>query len=104
MSLWNACINKWFESCLANCKQFVSINGFVSSTSSITCGVPQESVFGPLPFLIYINNLHIAIKHCKVHYLADDTNFLIINKSLKRLNKLLDIDLKNFGLMLTKFH
>ena len=32
--------NKWFESYLANHKQFVLINGFESSTSSITCCVP----------------------------------------------------------------
>ena len=47
--------NKWFESYLANRNQFVSINGFESSTSSIKCGAPQESVLGPLLFLIYIN-------------------------------------------------
>ena len=81
--------NKWFESYLANCKQFVSINGFASSTSCIASGMPQGSVFGPLLFLLYINDLHVAIKHCKVHHFAEDTNLLIINKSLKRLNKLL---------------
>ena len=86
--------NEWFESYLANRKQFVSINGFTSSTSSITCGVPQESALGPLLLLLYINDLHVAIKHCKVHHFADDTNLLIINKSLKRLNKPLNIDLK----------
>ena len=80
--------NKWFESYLADRKQFVSVNGFESSTSSITCDVLQGSVLGPLLFLIYINDPHVAIKHCKLHHFADDTNLLIINKSLKRLNKL----------------
>ena len=31
--------NKWFESYLPNCKQFVSINAFESSNSSITCAM-----------------------------------------------------------------
>ena len=70
--------NKWFESYLANHNQFVSINGFASSTSSITCGVPQGSVLVPLLFLLYINDLHVAIKHCKGHLSAVDTNLLII--------------------------
>ena len=56
--------------------------------------VYHKDMFGTL-FLRYINDLHIAIKHCKVHHFADDTNLLIINKSLKRLNKLLNIDRKN---------
>ena len=57
--------------------------------------MPQGTVLGPLLFLLYINDLDVAIKHCKVHHFADTTNLLIINKSLKRLHKFLNSGLKN---------
>ena len=64
---------------MANCSQYVSINGYESSLAVINCGVPQGSVLGPLLFLLYINDLNQAIKLCKVHHFADDTNLLIMS-------------------------
>ena len=66
----------WFESYLKDRKQYVSINGYNSKHLSISLGVPHGSVLGPLLFLTYINDLNTAIKHCKVHHFADDTNLL----------------------------
>ena len=86
--------NDWFKSCLSNRSQYVSINGYDSRLAAIICGVPQGSVLGPLLFLLYINDLNQAIKFCKVQHFADDTNLLCLGNSIKKLNKLVNADLK----------
>ena len=53
------------------------------------------SVLGPLLFLIYINDLHKAIRHSSVYHFADDTNLLNINSSPKRIQKQVNLDLKS---------
>ena len=69
----------------------------MSSTSNLAdvkFGVSQGSVLGPLLFPVYINDLNQALKFCKVHF-ADDTNLLYFSKSVYRLNKYVNFDLKN---------
>ena len=78
--------NDWFRSDLSNIKQYVSINGNESNLAFILYGIPQGSVFSPLLFLIYINDLNQAIKFCKVHHFADDTNLLHFNKAVAKMN------------------
>ena len=87
----------WFESNLKGRKQYVSINGFNSKDLPISQGVPQGSVLVPLLFFLYINDLHAAIKFCKVHDFADGTYFLHISKSIKNVNKFVSFDLKNLS-------
>ena len=80
---------------LSNRKQYVSINGYHSNLTDVKFGVPQGSVRGPLSFLVYINDLNQALKFCKVHHFADDTNLIHFSKSVNRLNKYVNLDLKN---------
>ena len=87
--------NDWFKSYLSNHNQYASINGFDSGLTTINCGVPQGSVLGPLLLLLYINDLNQPIKFCKVHHLADDISLLCLSNSIKKLNKLVNADLKH---------
>ena len=68
--------NDWFKSYLSNRNQYVSINGYESGLAALNCGVPKGSVLRRLLFLLHINDLNQAIKFCKVHHFADDTNLL----------------------------
>ena len=87
--------NEWFKSYLSNRKQYVSINGYDSNLADVKFDVPQGSVLGPLLFLIYINDLNQVLTFCKVHNFADDTNLIHFSKSVKKLNKHANLDLKN---------
>ena len=71
--------HKLFYSYLNNRKQYTSIDNDDSAVLTITHGVPQGSVLGPLLFLIYINDLHNVIKHSSMYHFADDTNFQILH-------------------------
>ena len=88
-------LNDWFKSYLSNRNQYVSNNGFDSGLNTINCGLPQGSVLRPLLFLLYINDLNQAIKFCKVHHFADDTNLLYLSNSFKKLNKLVIADVNH---------
>ena len=63
-------------------------------------GVPQRSVLGPLLFLLYINDLHNAIKFISAFHFADDTCILKNQNSVGKIKKTLDKDSKELSFWL----
>ena len=66
----------WFKSYLTGRQQVVDINGTISSKKSISCGVPQGSILGPLLFLVYVNDM-VGVVSCKLLLYADDSALLV---------------------------
>ena len=69
----------WFSSYLSDRDQCVVLNGAVSATKKLKCGVPQGSVLGPILFTLYTSSLAELLIDCGVEYhlYADDTGIYI---------------------------
>ena len=48
----------WIKDFLNGLSQQVVLNGSASKTFTVSSGVPQGSVLGPLLFLVYVNDMH----------------------------------------------
>ena len=76
----NSIIN-WIEQRLTDRRQRVVVDGEVSSWKSVLSGVPQDSVLGPILFLVYINDLEEGVRG-KILKFADYTKLFRKTKEI----------------------
>ena len=95
MGVSQAAVN-WFDSYLGGRMQAVEISGVFSEFRSVTCGVPQGSILGPLLFLIYVNDMKAAV-NCKLLLYADDSALLASSSDVSEIEDVLSRGIKQWN-------
>ena len=72
-----------------------SINGSLSQSCLLSCGVPQGTILGPLLFLLYINDLPNCLSNCEPRMHADDTHLTYAGDNVDNIQLHLNQDLEN---------
>ena len=67
---------------LSRLRQRVKINDTLSKWLNIECGVPQGSIFGPLLFNIFINDIFYFMNNTKITNYANDNTPYICDKNI----------------------
>ena len=99
---------KWFESYLhvTSRYHFTTINNQRSSFKTITSGIPQGSILGPLLYTIYVNDIFFVADTVKCMLYADDTALVVTGKTREDVLHNASIFLLHFlfGLLLVILH
>ena len=82
---------------LGNRTQKCAVNGVLSKSCTLTCGIPQGTILGPLLFLLYINDLPNCLSNSQPRMYADDTHLTYADNDICSLEASLNQDLLNIN-------
>ena len=83
---------EFFINYLFNRKQCVNFQNTISQTESITSGVPQGSILGPLLFLLSFDGVADVVRESDILMYADDTVIYTSSKNCDELQQKLSAD------------
>ena len=86
---------------LSNRSQKCYVNGHLSNNRTLLYGIPKETIFGPLLFLLYINDLPNCLEHSQTRMYADHTNLTFASNNIDGISSHLNQDLANVNKWLT---
>ena len=85
----------WFGFYLKKLNIIVSLEKTLLEKGILNCGVPQESILGPILFLIEVNDMKTALKNSDLRSYADDTFIFYGHQNVKFIERNLNYDFKN---------
>ena len=88
---------KLLSSYLDNRTQKCAVNGVLSKSCTLTCGIPQGTILGPLLFLLYINDLPNCLSDSQPRMYADDTRLIYADNDICSIEASLNQDLSNIN-------
>ena len=76
----------WFKSYLYERSQPVTVGGNISKSLPLNTGVPQESILGPLLFIIYTSDLSSCLPlECKLFMYADESTITCSSSNINEI-------------------
>ena len=93
--------HKLIKSYLTDRKQTVKIGSQTSDPQTITTGVPQGTILGPLLFILYVNDLLTSMPDNSILSYADDTAVVATGKTWAEVENIMNKFLEDVSIWLS---